>query len=157
MRRFLIATLIFILICCVACTDSKVFPPALTKWKSEEVNMEFVVDTSGNQIGRMYIEGEEIQFFIVNTYSYMMNIYPIDYYYNKSVDGIGSQPFEEWSYTVKNGKRIATVKETTYFEIGQEIVFELVEENIDESEIPYPSKPETLLETSDYDFPYPEN
>lgn len=157
MKRIFILLIVIILCFCTSCTDPDLFPPTSTRWMSEDKNIEFVVSESGNQIGTMLIDGEQIQFFITCNYSFIMYIYPIEYYYYENVGGYEFPPIEKWSYKVKDDKRIAKVEETTYFEVGQEIVFELIEENVDESEIPYPTEPEILPETPDYDFPYPEN
>ena len=60
--------------------------------------------------------------------------YSIDDYWNgETIDSV-----ENWETSCSDGKVIATVKKSTYFEVGQEITLELIEENLNEDEIPYP-------------------
>lgn len=152
-----VISILFIILCFsfVSCTDPDLFPPALTKWKAVEYDIEFSVDKQGNQIGRMSIDNEEIRFFIICTQDFTMRLFPIEYYYYEDVGNDAFPPFEKWSYRVVKDKRIIKVEETTYFHADEEITFEL-QGSIDSTDITYPEKTEALPEKPDYDFPYPE-
>lgn len=153
-KKILIVFCVFLISVCCACRDPDLFPPELTKWSNEDGTIQFIAVTSERSIGTMVINGEKIKFFIIFDYTFEMYLYPIEqYYYDESL----YQDIEEWSHARKDGKIIATVVKSTYFQVGQEIIFNLVEENVDEDEIPYPQKPESLPEPPDYDFPYSEN
>ena len=154
MKIIFILEIIFMLFLCVSCVDPDLFPPVSTKWVAEDENIEFWVSESGDQIGSMIVNNQKIDFFIECDYSFTMRIFPIEYFYYENIGGSDYPPIEKWTYTVQNGERIVTVNETTYFDVGQEIVFIMVEENIKESDIPYPEKPESLPETPEYDFPF---
>lgn len=125
----------------------------LSKWQTRDKSITMYVGSDGTGYGDFTINDKKVEIYYnyyleVKIFCYNKN----DYWKNGTVDTL-----EVWETKCDEKNIFITVSETTYFEVGQEIVLELVDANVDESEIPYPSKPEILPETSDYDFPYPEN
>ena len=108
-----------------------------SKWISDSGDVTIYI--INNNIGKATIEIEnkivylDVTFGINDT---LLMCY--DYKANSIISDV-----EIWNLKCKSKTFTATVKETTYFEIGQKIVFKLVEENVDESEIPYPPHEET--------------
>ena len=123
MKKIAIFFIILNLCFCASCVDSDIFLPTSTKWRSKNKNIEFVVDSSGNQVGTIVLDEEKIDFFAICTYGYTMYLYPIENFDNR----LDAECFEIWTYAIKKNKVIVTVVETTYFDVGIEIVFELVE------------------------------
>lgn len=152
MKKIFLIISIIALLCCTACFAPNIPNQSFTKWQSENEEIVFYI-SEDSIIGTINLSEETIDVLISFDASNNMSFYPAELYYSDVL----YDEIECWKCNFKKNKFIAVVELTTYFEVGQEFVFELVEENVNESEIPYPSKPETLPKTPDYDFPYPEN
>ncbi|MBE6750441.1 MAG: hypothetical protein E7560_04690 [Ruminococcaceae bacterium] len=107
-----------------------------TKWQSKDKSI------------TLYISDDQIGYGSINIDDKNIDVY-FDFYNGLRMWGSHYSEYfkegtpitiEDWEMDCSEGEFTATVIDTTYFEIGEEIVFELVEEKIDESEIPYPEK-----------------
>lgn len=98
-----------------------------TKWVSEDNRIQFSVDENQLAVGIMKIDKNEIEILFTNGPSIEVDIYSraaigrLDYY--------PEEHYEYWIGDFKNKDQFtATVKKTTYFEIGQKITFYRVDD-----------------------------
>lgn len=140
-------TFIFIVVCsiilsCSGCVkDDKNNPrnSSMTKWIASNMTM-YIVDADNGFV--LFNQNDDnIVLYIKFARDNNIVAFEQNSYLTKNYDY--GDYLEKWKLNkMKKSSFVALVKDTTYFEEGQEIKFELVEENIDESEIPYPPLPE---------------
>ena len=133
MKRKLIIVLTAVMICVVLCGCPN---PIIAKrepsgqkntfWQSEDNRVFFGVLESGGAAGKMYIDGSEIEFYLVTD---MGNIW----IYNNNVlctnELTMENKYEYWVCNYKNKDEfVATVKETTFFKADEKIKFHKVDE-----------------------------
>lgn len=92
-----------------------------TQWVSEDGDISFFTSESGDGIGVLYTGGQSIDIYIVFDIAVRLNVYHPE---NISDDAITGFPFETWEgdYT-SDQSFVATVVESTYFDVGDEIEF----------------------------------
>lgn len=92
-----------------------------TQWGSETGDISFCTSESGDGIGVLYIGGQSIDIYIVFDMAVGINVYQPE---NISDDAITGFPFEIWEgdYT-SDQSFVATVVESTYFDVGDKIEF----------------------------------
>ena len=101
-----------------------------TKWVSEDGTIEFTVSDVeyvelGDVRGTLTVDNQTVEFvvgFIVSGPN--MFLYPTDYADNP----YSYSEYEEWICTYRPKRFVAVVEETTFFEVGQKIVFYKVDE-----------------------------
>lgn len=132
--------LLMILIICFECTgcmsDAQyaLYKYPLSKWQSKDKNITIYIGSDHKGYGNFIVENQNIDVFFEFYLDVRCWCYSIDDYWNgETIDSV-----ENWETSCSDGKVIATVKKSTYFEVGQEITLELIEENLNEDEIPYP-------------------
>lgn len=87
-----------------------------TYWSNEEKTVLFQVDNNYKEFGVIYTESD-----IINIYIYMVARVEI---FNVHYDDADSDAFEKWDFTVISDREFtATVKKTTYFNVGDELTF----------------------------------
>ena len=95
---------------------------ANTKWVSEDKTIVFYVDDNYQATGTMNIENETVDFYMTNDTGAGMHIFPLSVLEEDIIDT--EDKYEYWLCSFKNKRKfVATVKDTTYFEVGQEIIF----------------------------------
>lgn len=118
------------LICC-ACQNPILYQrkpcyQKSSKWASEDGSIVFTVDdVNAYATGKMVIEDNEIDFFLTTDMGLGMYLYSINVL-NTMIE-TPEEEYEYWhcSYKSKN-KFVATVKKTTFFDIGDTIEFNKV-------------------------------
>ena len=124
--------LIFVLAFCSACQNPIVVErrpcsQPNTKWMSEDKKIVFTVDDNNRATGKMILDGETIEFYMTNDMGSGMHLFPIKVLKDSIIDT--NDEYEYWLCSFKNKKKfIATVKETTYFDVGEKIVFHRMDE-----------------------------
>lgn len=95
-----------------------------TQWVSEDEDISFCTSESGDGIGVLYIGGQSIDIYIVFDMAVGINVYHPE---NISDNAITGFPFETWegNYT-SDQSFVATVVESTYFDVGDKIEFHRV-------------------------------
>ena len=89
-----------------------------TKWISDDKSITFSVDNNGNATGTMILDNQVLKFCLYSDVSGIY-IYTLDQDGNKS-----ENMCESWLGSYKSKKKfVATVKETTYFQVGQKMTF----------------------------------
>ena len=145
-----LSILIIVTFCC-GCTDVDENSPQFfpnTKWQSEDKSITIYIADDENGYGSININNQEIDVYFWFFNGHRMLCYrSSDYWKNATTPCL-----ENWGMDCSEGKFEVTIEETTYFWVGEKITFELVEENVDESEIPYPPKIES--DESEISFPY---
>ena len=133
--------LLIILLFSTGCTED---PPyalynyPLSKWQSIDGNITIYIGSDHKGYGNFIVEKQNINVVFEFYLDVRCWCYSIDDYWNGgTIDSV-----ENWQTKCSDGKFIATVEKTTYFEVGQEFTFVLVEDNLSEEDIPYPVKPE---------------
>lgn len=95
-----------------------------TKWVSEDGTISFYVDEHYTATGTYIGDDKTINLYLVCDYGTGMYVYPINWI------GVRLDPkykYEFWLCDFKSKTQfVATVKETTFFEVGQEITFNRV-------------------------------
>ena len=131
MKKTLLLLLIVIMLSLTSCRyhPSEENRPCLqheTYWKSECGRIEFTVlseDDDYGAIGKMTIDGNVIEFFLTNALNSKTILYDPSVRETKLVDS-DEDVYETWKCAyVSKDKFIAYVEETTYFEVGEKIVF----------------------------------
>lgn len=106
-----------------------------TKWVSEDGTIVFNVNDSYSATGTMNLNGEVVDVYMVEgpARSEEMHIYPISVLEKESIPE--KDKYEYWLCSYKSEKEfVATVKKTTFYEVGQKITFYRVDE-IEDSEM----------------------
>ena len=97
-----------------------------TSWVSEDGLFVFYVDEHYRANGTYTLDDKTINLFLFCDYETGMQVYPISVIDTRLEP---KDPYELWDCAFKSKKRfIATVKESTFFEVGQEIEFFRVDE-----------------------------
>lgn len=129
--------------CLQGCFDDDSNAPyyyPLSKWQSTDGSIIFYMGDDRIGYGTIITKEETVDVYFTFNFERQIFCNKIsDYWVPHSVETL-----ELWSTKCRDKSFTATVSETTYFEPGQIIVFELVEENIDESEVPYPPNPDNI-------------
>lgn len=145
---------LFIIVLLITCNRNNKNNPrekTMSKWKSKYATL-YIIDENNGFIELSTDNKKTILFFTFALYNRIC-VYSGDQYYVQKEHS--EPPYEKWKFEkIQNDSFEVIVERTTFFQEGQKLIFELVEENVKESEIPYPPEPEVLPETPDYDFPY---
>ena len=121
--------------------DNSPYQYPLSKWESTDGSVDFYMGEDKIGYGTITANGETVDVYFTFYDEKEAYCYDIaDYWVAHTVEML-----EIWDIDCSDKKFVATVYETTYFEVGEEIVFELVEENVDASEIPYPPNPDNIV------------
>ena len=134
MKKFfqiLVVIMILLLVLNACMTPSKykwkVNQQPNTKWVSEDGTISLYVKINDNSIqttGTICTNGELIDIYMIEgpARSTEMHIYPIDVLKDESISS--KDKYEYWTCSYKSDEKfIATVKETTFFNVGDEITF----------------------------------
>lgn len=130
---FLCPLLIFVLLFCSACqnpiiAERRPCSQPNTKWMSEDETIEFTVNADNRATGKMILDGGTIEFYMTNDMGSGMHLFPIEVLKDSIIDT--NDEYEYWLCSFKNKKKfIATVKDTTYFDVGEKIVFHRIDED----------------------------
>lgn len=120
----------FTLGACMSCSEFewKVCRQPNTKWESDDESIVFSVNDSCLATGTMNVNGEIIEVFITEgpPRSRQMFVYPLDVLELEIIPE--KDRYEYWicSYESEN-EFMATVEETTFYEVGQRITFNKIE------------------------------
>ena len=99
-----------------------------TRWNSDDGTICYSVDDAGRAIGTIVINNEIVDVYLVEDFGRGMYIYPRSFYDSDKILDPDAQ-YEYWECSLKSKKHfVATVVETTYFEVGQKIEFYRVDE-----------------------------
>ena len=134
MKRKLIIVLTAVMICVVLCgcpnpiiARRKPSGQKNTFWQSEDNRVFFGVSESGGATGKMYIDGSEIEFYLVTDMGRGILIYNNNALYTHALTM--EDEYEYWVCNYKNKDEfVATVKETTFFKADEKIKFHKVDE-----------------------------
>lgn len=98
-----------------------------TVWQSEDGRITFTVSDRavGGATGTIALDGENVRFYLTCTMGSEIFLYRLD----KISDGLHAEDqYEYWVCDYKSKRKfIATVRETTFFQPGEQIVFYRVE------------------------------
>ena len=138
MRKTIITIFIMsILLVCCSCRNPtfikrKPCNQPNTNWESENGLIKFSVNSNGNAVGKFEGNDEIVEFYLVNDTGSGIHVFPINVLEKDIIDT--NDQLEYWLCSYKSKRKfIATVKETTYFEVGQKITFYRVDSNNNES------------------------
>ena len=102
------------------------------KWVSEDGSIVLYTNENQKTTGSMVVNGDEIPFVFSNGNGVSIGIYSIEVQ-NQSVRDVKDR-YELWVGDFnRKDKFTVTVKETTYFEVGQKITFYRVDDDEDSS------------------------
>jgi len=119
--------LIFVLAFCSACQNPIVVErrpcsQPNTKWMSEDKKIVFTVDDNNHAMGEMFLDGGTIGFYMTNDMGSGMHLFDLSVI-DTAVETTENE-YEYWICSYKSKKEfIAIVKKTTYFDVGEKIVF----------------------------------
>ena len=130
MKKVLYFTIIVVIVMLCGCQYKEYFgnrpcDQPETKWVSEDGTIVFSVGENSLSTGTIQVGDTEIDVFISIGPATQIQVYPLE-----SVDGntVNGFPFETWHGDFKHDNRFtATIEETTYFEVGERIVFHRVD------------------------------
>ena len=132
MKKVLSIILVFtIIILFSACMhpgmmERKPFNKPNSKWQSEDGTVVFYVGENGRYTGTMCINGEIIEVYLCHDTALGMHIFPISVLEAEAIDE--AKKYEYWECLfISKEKFIATVKRTTFFEVGKKFTFHCVE------------------------------
>ena len=97
-----------------------------TKWVSEDGTIVFEVNDKYQITGTMNVNGETIEFYMADDPRTGLHIYPLAVMEEEFIDDTTRYEYWKCSYISKK-KCVATVKETTFFKIGDRITFHRVD------------------------------
>ena len=98
-----------------------------TKWASYDERIVFSVNNTQNAIGELLIENERIPFYLTHDMGNGMYLYNLNVL-ESNVERTEDQ-YEYWICTYKSKKQFtATVKQTTFFKVGEKIEFHRVDD-----------------------------
>ncbi len=141
-KRSISLILVLLVICnfsgCTKDTPYALYNYPLSKWQSTDNIITIYVNGDGDGYCTIMLDDEKIDLFVDFYLDVALWFHDIDYYLETGV----RKSIENWKTKCSDGKFVATVEDTTYFEFGQEFTFVLVEDNLSEEDIPYPIKPE---------------
>jgi hypothetical protein len=93
-----------------------------SKWMSEDQSTYFEMDESGNGTGYLLLNGETVEFLFMCDIATKIMLYAPE-----AIDRLGLYPeetYEIWSGSFDQADSFtATVKQTTFFSVGQELKF----------------------------------
>lgn len=141
-KRIISLVLVLLVICnfsgCTKDTPYAIYNHPLSKWQSTDNMITIYVDSDGKGYCNIILDNEIIDFYVDFYLDVNITFYDIDHYWKTGI----RKGIEIWTTKCREEKFVATVEDTTYFEVGQEFTFVLVEDNLSEEDIPYPVKPE---------------
>ena len=122
----LVLLIVFVLNACAYSTTHKwkVCNQANTKWVSEDESVIFSVNDNFQATGLININGECVEIYMTEgpVRSKEMHIYPIEVLEYGTISE--KDKYEYWICSYESeGKFVATVKKTTFFEAGKQLVF----------------------------------
>lgn len=109
-----------------------------TKWIAKEKSITFTINESGSGRGIMMVNGKTIEILVAIGPATQIDIYPFENVHDKTVYG---NYIESWAGDFnKSYEFTAKVEKTTYFEVGEEIIFYRIDDNLSQYDYQVPNR-----------------